>query len=204
MMTFFDIESCSQPPEVLERIAPKFSAPGNYKDPDKIAANIAEQKEAWMQRGALSPLTGRVLCVGVMEGEDFRVFDGGGDERKLLLQIAELFQSERKFAGFNCRTFDCPFLIKRAWLLGVTPPIAWNHQWNRSDKFTDLRDVWQCGDRQADGSLDVVSRFFGGDGKNGSGKDFATLWNANKDVAVEYLENDLKITKHIASMMGIA
>ena len=41
----FDIETGPMPEDILTRQMPRFSAPANWKDEDKIAAKIKEQEE---------------------------------------------------------------------------------------------------------------------------------------------------------------
>ncbi len=202
----FDIETGPLSAEYLDMIAPTFEPPSNYKDPEKIAANLAEQKAKWVDRAALSPMTGRVLCVGVRDVDgSFRVIDGGGDESELLKEWAEIFQQSRKesFVGFNINSFDAPFLLKRAWKLGVRPFLRPGVKFAYMDNWVDLRDVWQCGDRQAEGSLDAISKFLGVGAKNGEGKNFHLLWKDDRDAALAYLKNDINLTYDVAVRMGV-
>ena len=67
----------------------------------------------------------------------------------------------------------------------------------------DLREVWQMGDRQAHGSLDAIAKHLGVGAKTGNGKDFAALWEKDRQTAIAYLENDLSITAAIANRMGV-
>jgi hypothetical protein len=65
------------------------------------------------------------------------------------------------------------------------------------NRFIDLRDMWQLGDRKAKGSLDVICRHLSIEGKNGNGKDFARLFELNPAKALEYLSNDLRMTRQV-------
>ena len=105
--------------------------------------------------------------------------------------------------GFNCCQFDLPVLIRRSWKLGVAVPLGIRRGRYWGDNITDLRDVWQCGDRQAHGSLDTIAKHLGVGQKNGEGKDFARLWHNNRELALRYLQNDLALTAAIAKRMGV-
>lgn len=202
----FDCETAPLAADYLDMIAPEFEAPANYKDPEKIAANIAEQKARWADRAALSPLTGKVLCIGIRGADDsFTVMDGGGKEDALLKLWAEFVAANRgeRFVGFNIIGFDIPFLVRRAWRLGIMPCMSPGVNLRRLDEWIDLRDVWQMGDRQAEGSLDAIAKFFGIGAKTGNGKDFAALWESDKAAALAYLENDLNLTYAIGQRMGV-
>ena len=74
----FDIETEGLPESELLAIMPDFKPNGTLKDPDKIAADLAKKKAEWIEKAALSPLTGRVLCIGANKGGSFILFDGGG------------------------------------------------------------------------------------------------------------------------------
>ena len=56
----FDIETGPLPTDVLKNRIPAFKAPGNWKDADKIEANIQEQERKWFDRAALDAQTGQV------------------------------------------------------------------------------------------------------------------------------------------------
>lgn len=206
-VTIFDIETAPASVERLERVMPEFEAPSNYKDADKIAASIKEQKARWIEKAALSPLTGQVLCIGVREpGGAITILDGGGDEARLLVEWRELVESSgysRYFAGFNIYSFDLPFLIRRAWHFGIAPCVRSGLNLRRLENWIDLREVWQCGDKQAEGSLNAIAKFFGIGAKTGSGKDFPYLWGSDREAAADYLRNDLNLTHAIGVRMGV-
>lgn len=205
--TIFDIETGPLPIETLIEHMPKFEAPANLKDPDKIKAAIEAKKQEWLDGAALSATTGRVLAFGYMTTDFFIICPE--DEVVLLKMVWEFvdnyISAGRKLAGFNIFQFDLPFLTRRSWALGVPIPRiigGWTGRyWNWSEDIIDLRPIWQLGDRQAHGSLDDISKFFGLAGKSGSGKDFAELWAKDRDKAIEYLKNDLLLTQELYRRM---
>lgn len=206
--TYFDIETGPLPDAELFATIPPFDPSevktGNIKDPEKIAAKIKEcEVNYWndiRDQAALSPVTGKVLAVGVETQKQSSLLAYA--EPETLTLFWSLFKdSDNHFIGFNIFNFDLPFLIKRSWKLGVTVPngVRKGRYW--SDRFIDLRDLWQLGDRQAKGSLDVICRHFGIEGKNGSGKDFARMFELNREKALEYLANDLRMTRNVHQIM---
>lgn len=210
---YYDIETGPLPRAELEAAIPPFDETevktGNLKDPDKIAAKIEEARKAhvenFISRAALDPMTGRVLAIGIDDGVEVRC--NHGDEETLLSwfwnRVDGVWFSSGIIIGFNTHLFDLPFLIKRSWALGVdVSPGLRSGKWFTA-RSVDLRDVWQCGDRQARGGLDAIARFFGIEGKNGSGKDFADLLRVAPDKAMAYLENDVRITRQVAERMGV-
>lgn len=198
---FFDLESAPLPEDDLIRVMPEFKAPSNYKDKEKIAESVAEQFRNWKDRAALDATTGRVLCIGTLENNVFSVIEGKEDwilqQFWLWLEVRHLAMGHT-VAGFSIFHFDLPFLVRRSWINGITvPSIArrsnkWQ-PWN--EDIHDIANDWQCGNREQTISLDTLAKCLGVGAKNGSGKDFASLYVTNKPQAMEYLKNDLELTR---------
>jgi len=204
---FFDIETGPLPEDQISHLMPEFSAPSNYKDDAKIAANIEEQKKSWLDKLALSPLTGEVLAIGIIRDNEFYLISNIEGEAHLLSTfwdaITDRLAIINKLIGFNSNRFDLPFLIRRSWLNRVPiPPTVIVGRYLNSH-FIDLLEMWQCGDRQSSISLDRLSKYFGLEGKNGDGKFFHELWKTDREQAIKYLENDLYLTKSCADAMGV-
>lgn len=195
---YLDIETAPLPLEQVEQFKPEFKAPSNYKDLDKIKASIMEQEAKWLADGALSAVTGQVLCVGVWENGFNHI---AGEEGTMLTQtlnwMAGVIHRGGLLVGFCSRTFDVPFLIRRAFRHGIiVPGCFWEGRYLNS-AFVDIADRWACGGREPRDriSLDHLSKFLGTGQKNGDGKDFAQLWATDRSKALEYLECDLRLTK---------
>lgn len=204
---------------------------GNLKDAAKIAAKIEEARafhaaqvqsytrdvEAaraqhfadFKRQAALSPLTGRVLAIGVQIApiDSVLVFDGHDDEWNLLRQFwmayesAGVDDSPTRWGGWNIFNFDLPFLMRRSWKLGVQLPDGVRDRHDRywGPRWVDLMHRFQAGNRQERYTkLDSASKFFGVGEKTGSGADFAGLWETDRKAAKEYLANDVLLTRAIA------
>ena len=216
----FDIETSPLPESELAALVPPFDPAevrtGNLKDPDKIAAKLAEaeanHRRDFFDRAALDPLTGRVLAIGLlqnaeggMQKAEFRII-GHDDEAQTLREFWSLCRGEmgriNQMVGFNSNVFDLPFLIRRSWRHRVAVPCGIRRGRYWSDQMVDLREAWQLGDRQARGSLDTIAKHLGIGAKNGSGADFAALWQSDRAKAVEYLRNDLELTTKLAEVLG--
>jgi len=156
-----------------------------------------------LEDAALSPLSGQILAIGALtDGVPMFWY---GAEKNLLTDFCTYVESrlvgKKVLVGFNCHSFDWPFIVKRCWANGVKVSSALRdgRYWNR--QLIDLRELWQLGDRQAEGGLDAISKFFGGPGKTGSGSDFASLFASDKEEALAYLENDLRETDRLYTVM---
>ena len=209
----FDVETVPLPETELAALLPPFDPAevrtGNLKDPEKIAAKIAEaetnHRRDFIERAALDPLTGRVLVIGLLDQGGVRILDNE-NETAVLREFWTACRGEQgrinQMVGFNTHQFDLPFLIRRSWKHRVPVPFGVRRGRYWGDEMVDLRDAWQMGDRQARGSLDVIAKHLGLGAKNGNGADFAKLWQTDRTKAVEYLRNDLELTAKLADVLG--
>jgi hypothetical protein len=212
----FDIETGPLPDDQLLPMMPLFDPAevkcgnlGPAKAVEKIAAAEASHKARFIERAALSALTGRVLAIGYDYGAEILI--QGETERENLLGFWQLVESRlaraKKLVGHNIFGFDLPFLMHRSWALRVTVPAGVREQsryW--SPIFVDTMTTWQLGNYRADHvSLDRLARFFGIGGKpeGVTGADFARLWETDRPQAEAYLRNDLEMTRGVASRMGL-
>lgn len=219
----FDIETGPLPADELAKAIPPFDPAsvklGNTKDPEKVAAKLAEAKAEYesesVANAALDAITGRVLAVGYYHAReqefDLHVNDGTpAGERKLLTAfwaaVSFATGGSANLVGHNIHGFDLPFLIQRSRLLGVAMPqlselLFRNRYW--ADCFVDTMQHWSCGKYNTYTSLDRLSKAFGLGGKNGSGADFAGLWENDRPTAEAYLKNDLELTYRVAMQLGV-
>jgi len=204
-----DIETRPLPIEYLETngLLPEITAPGNYKDPDKIAAYIAEKKLEAVKDCALSALTGEVCAIAYSRNDKDEVITAtdGVTEAQLLSSFwAQATQTIRsgKLVGFNIKSFDLPFLLRRSWVNKIEHPVIFVDRYFLGTAVWDLRETWQLGDRQAPGNLDRICRALGLGQKNGNGADFGALLATDPAKAREYCLNDLKLTKALAERLA--
>jgi DNA polymerase elongation subunit (family B) len=217
---FFDIETGPRPEEELrqlyhEKTLEEFSDTCDKRwKPETVAAKFKEyQATAWQEfvsRAALSPTTGRVLLIGALNNGNFRGF-GKDDEAANIIAfwdvVAEAMSRKVRIIGHNSNSFDLPFLVRRSWLLGVPVPreTRQGRYWN--PLFVDTMEVWGCGSRDFT-SLNALGAAFGvGQKTEGvNGGDFAKLWFGSADdrrLAIDYNEQDLRLTAAIAAKMGL-
>lgn len=185
---------------------------------EKFEAAKASGWQSFVDKAALSPLTGRVLAIGFASADDpskVSIAGAEGTEAELLAAFWRKYRDcraknpPRKLLGWNIHGFDLPFLVKRSWLLGVEVPSTLRDANDRywDSLFVDLMARFAVGEWKANCKLDLAARFFGCGAKNGEGKDFARLWNGTADErqqAVDYLRNDLAMTAGIAKRIGVA
>jgi DNA polymerase III epsilon subunit-like protein len=212
----FDIETAPLPEEEIIAIMPAFNPDevkiGNRK-PETASAYIEEKriehKARFMERAALSALTGKVVAIGVKLGpgeKDYLI--STNEERTLIETFFHTFEKGQiemtRWIGFNISGFDIPFLLRRAWTLGIRPPAGLVKGRYLTSWFVDLVDVWRASSREPEHiTLDRLARFLGLGAKTGTGAAFAALLYENHEAAVEYLANDITLTWRIAERLGV-
>ena len=218
----FDIETGSLPDSEIERIAPKFDESsvkvGNFgieKAIEKIHSAKASHINQIREKAALNAEYGKVLAIGIKFHKDTipgeRILTMVGKEEGLLekfwLCAQESYQHGGEiWIGFNSNNFDLPFLLRRSMILGVKVPkqLTPMPRYWPGDFWIDLMDLWKAGDYRATISLDRFCKASGLEGKNGSGKWFAQLFEEEEEAAIKYLENDIEITAQLAEkVMGV-
>lgn len=201
MLSVYDIETCPLPADELEVMAPEFLPAKNLKDPEKIAADVAAKRREWMDRAALSALTGRVLAIGILRGDaDKPEIVHGVNEEAMIQWFWDMLPECGGMASFNGHAFDLPYLVRRSWKLRIpVPPIRSGRYW--CSTFIDLRDIWALGDFRAEGTLDQISQHLGLPAKVGSGKLFFETYSSDPEAAIAYLVGDLMRTRELAKRL---
>ena len=204
----FDIETGPLP--LAELVIPPFVASevklGNIKNPDLIAEKIQRAEEThvsdYIRSAALSAMSGQVLCIGYSIGnEEPQVLCADTDgEAAMLQQFWSLINTEDRqpnLLGFNIKRFDLPFLVRRSWKHKVQVPYWLRNGRYWSELIVDIREVWQLGDSQAQGSLGAITQFLGLGGKSGDGAKFSELWQSDRPAAIAYCLKDVSLTRDV-------
>ena len=226
---FYDIETGPRPEDELrqlfrEKTEEEFAATCDKRwKPDTVAAKHKEyQANAWEEfvgKAALSPVTGRVLLIGLVKDGDFAgITHDGGEPAMLSLfwsKVEEWLAAKLPIIGHNSNSFDLPFLIRRSWMLGIDVPPEVKQGRYLHPLFRDTMEFWSCGGREYP-SLDSLGEAFGiGQKTEGvHGRDFHRWWFGTMEgvdvpveqqriKALEYCEQDVRLTAAIAARMGM-
>jgi predicted PolB exonuclease-like 3'-5' exonuclease len=206
-MHILDIETIALPDDQLAALKPVFEPPSNYKDPAKIADNLAAQEAKWREQAALSALTGRVAIIGLMDNLGTFVADVAnepGHEADILRNFWRDY-GQHHVLGWNIKGFDIPFLVQRSWIHGIrVPDNVFNGRYISADWATDLLERWTCFQSrlQTGSSLDAVSRACGLGGKASTGAEFGKLWATDRMKAMDYCQSDCGLTLLLAKRLG--
>lgn len=112
-------------PDAARYLEGTVRAPGNYKDPEKIAAYIAEAEADRLSAAALDLDLARITALGFAMGPrviDVRVCREESDERLLIEDVAALLALGPTIITFGGHNFDLPLVMRRARYLGVPFP----------------------------------------------------------------------------------
>lgn len=157
----------------------------------------------------LDPQTAQIVAIGYYQPSEGIYRIAYDSEADMLRQFWHVFMEANgagvKLIGFNIFGFDLPFIVRRSWLHGVKVPktimIMGGRYW--CDTFVDLMQQWKCGSYKDFISLDALARYLGVGHKTGSGEKFYALWEKDREAAIDYLANDVKLVIDCAVPMGV-
>jgi DNA polymerase elongation subunit (family B) len=176
------------------------------------------EAEEEKRRGALSPFTGRIVAIGVVNAETGRSCamyevpgqtevitrkEGmrtliSGTEKQILEKFWEYLDKDDRFISFNGRQFDGPFLMIRSAINGVRPTRDLVGNRYRFHPNCDLREVLNfngtINPRQMRFNLDLACKSFGivsSKTEGMDGRSVETMYRAGRheDIAVYCLED---------------
>jgi hypothetical protein len=197
---FYDIETYRYAPLADIIIGSKeFSAPSNYKDPQKIAENIAEQRARALDKAALHWTTGKVVCI-CATAETGAVFEyASHDEKAILGDFKDWCNDFQKENGPSClvgksnHIFDDGFLIGRYMFhrIGFPQQLVFGTR--------DINNIFGYGNSHPQqAKLQDYALALCEAKKLANGMDVAGMVDAGKwDEIREYCKQDVKLTKEI-------
>jgi len=174
MIAAFDIETIPDMSKL--HLLPPVEAAKNLKDPEKVAADIAEKRQKQIDKMGLDPLTARVFCYAFANDRyaHANILSEFNDdtEREMVQGIMKVLGKEdMRLVTFNGIGFDLPFVYKRAIVLGVSPanfgapPLtAWTKRYS-ADNHYDLMKIWCQWESGSYVGLDVLASAILGQGK---------------------------------------
>jgi predicted PolB exonuclease-like 3'-5' exonuclease len=208
----FDIETVPLPSDQIDKLCPAFDPEtvktGNLGE-EKAKAKIEKLREEhfirFYRRAALSAVTGQIAMIGIKGAEVELILDG--DEKTMIKEWLKLLDTDGSihWIGFNCASFDIPFIIRRAWFHGLKPDLYGIVRGRYlSGFFTDLMKLWTLSENGElfPVSLGALAQYFGLGEKLFPDVEFHELLRYKPEQARAYLSNDLKLTWEIAERMG--
>lgn len=125
-MLFFDIETRGNPEAVA--LLPEPKPRKNLVDPEKIEADIAEKKLARLDKAGLDPDLGFISSIGFateLGGPITPLLNTNGVDGEIAL-LEEFWAAMAETNGVNCgynnRSFDMPWIMRRTMVHGMKIP----------------------------------------------------------------------------------
>ena len=203
----FDIETAPHPR--ASEWLPVHKAPGTYKDPIKIAEYVARKQAETLDKAALDPDLGRIVAIGWFDESTATtaaaIAKTERQERNLLLKFwGQCF--DRQLVGYNCLSFDLPYLLRRSDYLGV--PVGRTFDLSPYSRRNDVVDLMLR--LSLNGVLTRRSLAFHA-ARRGlvaadaiSGKDVpACVANGDWSLVKKHVRADVKVTVKLARSMGV-
>jgi len=177
-----DIETIANP--AILPFLPPVEAKGTLKDPEKIAADIAEKKQKQIETLGLDKTTSLICCVTTLdvdEGEPQSIMLNPDtlDEKALLEKFWEVVHPYERYVTFNGNSFDIPVLTFRSMINRVQPSVQISTQKYRITNHIDVRAILGNWDTYAKGTLDFYSKIILGESKadDVDGSFIQSLWD---------------------------
>ena len=210
-MIFFDIETGPLGADELKERQPVFEPRKGLKDPVKVAADVEAKRASWHEKATLNAFTSKVWAIGYSQGGTVEVDHHGVDPApELEGQMIEGFfgrlDCDKAMCGFNIYGFDIPFMLRRAYALGVKVPSSLRQRKYWQDRFVDLMDCWVLGTYRSEVqnriSLGNFAKHLGLNGKTGHGSQFWSTYSTDVPAALAYVERDVELLAEIWERIG--
>jgi DNA polymerase elongation subunit (family B) len=187
----------------------------NLMPEPKIASNITKEetkqkaiaaaKDKQIESMGLSPLTGKIACIGYYN-DDYSHVSFGSEEDILseFLKITDGYQ----IITFNGKSFDIPFVYKRGIIIGkkwATIPMMKKYTDKYKSESTHIDVMAEFCDFGKFESLDNLSSLILGERKKDFDfKEIPTLLESKEgmDKIADYCLQDCKLTWKLAEKMG--
>ena len=206
----FDLECVGR--EDVETFIPAPEAAKNLKDPEKIAADLAQKAQEQREKLSLDWNLNRIVAMGWQtedESEPAITLAGVEFSERAILGAFWREARGRRLIGFRARTFDVPVLIQRSRLLGVPHRSVNLARFGRGD-VTDLSDLLTFDDQPCTyvmrRTLTNFCRLFGVETPEDpvEGKDIAELVKSGDWEAVRnHVRVDVLKTVGLARRLGV-
>lgn len=181
------------------------------KKSERLKAQDETPEEQYFNHAGIYAEFGKVICIslGIFKKEKetgewhFRLKSiYGDDEKKLLLEFAELLKHYQhpnhfQFCGHNIREFDVPYLCRRMLIQGIPLPAMLDISGKKPYEvfMVDTMQLWRFGDYKHFTSLKLLAALFGIQSPKDDidGKDVGRVYWLEKDLSriINYCQKDV-------------
>jgi len=185
--------------QAIQRLGHKIEPDKRLKDQTKIEADLRNKAEKYKAESALRAERGRIICIGMLQADTVEILEGS--EKDMLPRAWERIRGAHNagcvLVGHNIVGFDLPFLARRSMLLGIHVP-SWVGEGLRRDAMVnDTMLIWACGVYGERISLRDLGIACGFAAKDDIGPRFSAVYAEHRDQALQYLDNDLRLTEAV-------
>ena len=196
-----DIETMSNE-KMIDKL-PEVTPDTRLKDEAKIQADIEKKKAEQIEKMALSPLYGKIACIGYY-GDDLQEVDLD-TEKKMIKTFLKRIE-DKPFFTWNGKAFDLEFIIKRGVILDLCPLSLVEKYASKykSEMHIDLMEKW-CGYGKFAKLNEVASILLDGECKEDFDiKQIPELMKTTtgKEIIRRYCLQDCKLVYELAKKMG--
>ena len=127
--------------------------------------------EFYQERAGIMAEFGKIICIsiGMLEkNETLKIKSfANDDEKKLLLEFGEIFNSPRMrdviLCAHNGKEFDFPWIARRFLINGMQPPVPFQMFGKKPWEIPhiDTMELWKFGDYKSFVSLELLAHVFG-------------------------------------------
>lgn len=215
MNIFIDIETLpgSNRPDPSD-----ISAPGNYKDPVKIAAYQESKVEEAYRGQSLDSMAGRILCIGyAVNNEPTSIiapqdpFDPAS-EVGLLMCLANLLPDKLSmesvtWIGHNAAGFDMKWIWRRAIRYNLSRLVSSIRMDKYRGNVADTMRMWAQGEYRDNCKLDTLAEFLGverkTEGMDGSRVYPYHLAGRHQEI-YDYCRQDVEVVRAVYNRLRMA
>ncbi|NML58397.1 3'-5' exonuclease [Chryseobacterium cheonjiense] len=137
-----------------------------YQRKDEISA-----QDFYSEKAGIMAEFGKIICItiGMLEKNDTLKIKSfaGHDEKKILLEFGEIFNSPRLreviLCAHNGKEFDFPWIARRFLINGIMPPVPFQMFGKKPWEIPhiDTMELWKFGDYKSFVSLELLAHLFG-------------------------------------------
>jgi len=134
-----------------------------------LKKEVEDTPESLYGRAGIYSEFGKIICisVGFIDGEKFRIKSFFGEEKKLLIDFADLLNQhynkpDHLLCGHNAKEFDFPYIARRMLINRIPLPeildVAGTKPWEV--RHIDTMQLWRFGDYKNYTSLELLAAIF--------------------------------------------
>jgi predicted PolB exonuclease-like 3'-5' exonuclease len=166
-----------------------------------VAMDIETVSLSSDEKGALSAITGRIVCICLLEDDGCAIREiaiTGEDERQVIIEFWNTIRPTDILVGHNVLGFDLPFIRQRSWILGIPPSRRIDERRFYTRDVVDTLELWTNWGHKKGATLDALSTALGCGKKTADGSSVAQWWaDRNFEAIKSYCREDVRLAYRV-------